>query len=67
MKIRLETMSKCHCGAFIAACVIIMVIIFGASFEAPDMLTYNLGDSQTCGHEYSLFWSPSKEVEEAMN
>lgn len=52
MKIRLETMSKVHCIGFILAFLSTMIIIFGASFKAADMLIYNRGDSQTCAHNF---------------
>ena len=67
MKTRLETMDKVHCGVFVGIFLCFLAIVFGASFRAPDMLAYNLGDSQTCAHEFSAFYAPTPEVAAIMN
>ena len=67
MKTRLETMTPVHCSVFIGLFLAFLVLVFGASFRAPDMLAYNLGDSQTCAHEFSAFFAPTPEVAAIMN
>lgn len=67
MKTRLETMSPLHCSGFVGVFLAFLVLVFGASFRAPDMLAYNLGDSLTCAHEFSSFYAPSPEVAAIMN
>jgi len=67
MKTRLETMDRLHCGIFAGTLLAFLAIVFGASFSAPDMLAYNLGDSLTCAHEFSTFYAPSEEVAALMN
>ena len=52
MKIRLETMSKLHCFAFVSVFAVTLIVIFGASFKAAEMLIYNTGDSYTCAQDY---------------
>ncbi len=48
MKVVLETMTMCHCVSFIFVFLGALVIIFGASFKASPMMTFNLGDSFAC-------------------
>jgi hypothetical protein len=48
MKVRLETMTKCHCLVFLIVLVALIIVVFGASFKTSFMLIYNTGDSFMC-------------------